>query len=60
MILENIAKNYGISAQDALAEVTDSEAENLLDYMTEPARSAASVLMQKHGLFARTGAKVFK
>ena len=57
MILENIAKNYGISARAAFAEVTDSEAENLLDYMTEPARSAASVLMQKHGSFARTGAK---
>ena len=57
MILENIAKNYGISAQAALAEVTDSESENLLDYMTEPARSAASVLMQKYGSFSRTGAK---
>lgn len=57
MILENIAKNYGISAQAALAEVTDSEAENLLDYMTEPARSAASVLMKKYGSFARTGSK---
>jgi nucleoid DNA-binding protein len=57
MILENIAKNYGITAQAALAEVTDSEAENLLDYMTEPARSAASVLMQKYGTFSRTGAK---
>lgn len=57
MILENIAKNYGISAQAALAEVTDSEAENLLDYMTEPARSAASVLMKKYGSFSRTGSK---
>lgn len=57
MILENIAKNYGISAQAALAEVTDSEAENLLDYMTEPARSAASVLMQKYGSFSRIGFK---
>ena len=59
MILENIAKHYGISTQEAFSEVTDSEAEHLLDYMTEPARSAASVLMQKHGLrgFSRHGAK---
>lgn len=59
MILENIAKHYGISTQEAFSEVTDSEAEHLLDYMTEPARSAASVLMQKHGLrgFSRPGAK---
>jgi len=57
MILENIAKNYGISAQAALAEITDSESENLLDYMTEPARSAASVLMQKYGSFSRNGFK---
>jgi hypothetical protein len=60
MILENIAKNYGISAQAALAEITDSESENLLDYMTEPARSAASVLMQKYRSFNRAGIKAFK
>lgn len=59
MILENIAKHYGISTQEAFSEVTDSEAEHLLDYMTEPARSAASVLMQAKGMrgFSRPGEK---
>ena len=47
-ILKNIAKQYGISPKEALAEVTDAEAENLLDYMVEPERSAASVLMRKY------------
>jgi hypothetical protein len=48
MILDSIAIHYGISRADALAEVSDEEAEHLLDYMLEPARSAAHVLMQKH------------
>lgn len=49
-ILESIAKHYGISPDAALAEVTGEGAEHLLDYMVEPQRSAASVLMQAHGL----------
>lgn len=49
-ILTNIAKHYGISEDAALAEVTDDEAEHLLDYVTGPMRSAASVIMQRHGL----------
>lgn len=48
-ILDSIAKHYGISRQAAFEEVTDPEAENLLDYMVEPFRAGASVLMQKHG-----------
>ena len=51
-ILESIAKHYGISQQAALDEVVNDEAEHLLDYLTEPTRSGASVLMQRHGLTA--------
>jgi predicted nucleic acid-binding protein len=49
-ILDNIANHYGISRQDALSEVTDDEAEHLLDYVTGATRSATSALMQRHGL----------
>lgn len=48
-ILENIAKHYGITSEEAYEEVTDAEAEHLLDYVTGPERAATSVLMQKHG-----------
>jgi hypothetical protein len=51
-ILESIAKHYGISRQGAFDEVVGDEAEYLLDYLTEPTRSAASVLMQRHRLAA--------
>ena len=58
-ILENIANHYGLTQAEALAEVTDEEAESLLDYVTGPARAAASVMildyvtgqaMRRHGL----------
>ena len=52
MILQNIAAHYGISADEAFDEVTDADAEHLLDYVTGPARAAASVIMQRHGLHA--------
>jgi len=48
-LLESIARHYGITPAEALAEVTDPDAEHLLDYLTGPARNAASVLMQRHG-----------
>jgi len=50
-ILDSIAKHYGITAGEAYAEVTGDEAEHILDYMREPQRSAALVLMQRHGLW---------
>ncbi|ELQ8318380.1 hypothetical protein PSOLE_37360 [Pseudomonas oleovorans subsp. oleovorans] len=50
LILESIAAHYAITPQEAYTEVTDAEAEHLLDYMVEPQRSAASVLMQRHGM----------
>jgi uncharacterized phage-associated protein len=51
-ILANIANHYGISSAQAYEEVTDAEAEHLLDYVTGPQRAAASFLMQRHGLAA--------
>jgi len=49
-ILANIASHYGISSEDAFAEVTDKDAEHLLDYVTGSTRAATSVLIQRHGL----------
>lgn len=49
-ILESIARHYGITAEQAFAEVADDQAEHLLDYMVEPQRTATSVLMQRHGM----------
>ena len=49
-ILANIAKHYGITAEQAYAEVTDADAEHLLDYTTGSTRAATSALMQRHGL----------
>mgnify|MGYP003405629814 CR=1 FL=1 len=46
-ILSNIAKHYGITDEEAYEEVTDKDAENLLDYVTGPTRAATSVLVQK-------------
>lgn len=49
-ILTAIAEHYEITVDAALAEVTDSAAEHLCDYLTEPIRMATHVLMQKHCL----------
>jgi len=48
LILGSIATHYGITPEAAYAEVTNVAAEDLLDYMVEPQRSAALVLMQMH------------
>lgn len=48
-ILANIAAHYGITPEQALAEVTDTEAESLLDYVTGPERAATSLTMKRHG-----------
>lgn len=50
MILEAVAMHYGISPDEAYDEVTDVDAEHLLEYLVEPQRSATSVLIQRHGL----------
>ncbi|MDZ5605330.1 hypothetical protein SJI00_21375 [Pseudomonas sp. RP23018S] len=49
-ILNSIAGHYGITSEEAFAEVADAGAEHLLDYMVEPQRTATSVLMQRHGM----------
>ena len=49
MILSAIAKHYGISPAEMYDELIDVDAENVLDYMVEPERSAAYVLYQRHG-----------
>jgi hypothetical protein len=49
MILSAIAKHYGISPAEMYDELIDADAENVLDYMVEPERSAAYVLYQRHG-----------
>lgn len=49
MILQAIAKHYGVSVAEIFEEVTAEDSEHLLDYMTGAERLAASVLMQKHG-----------
>ena len=48
-ILGAIAKHYGITQDQAFNEVIDEDAEHLLDYLTEPVRSAARVVMARHG-----------
>ena len=49
-ILAAIAKHYGISQSEALEEVTDDEAESLLDYLTGSVRTATSLLIKRHGI----------
>lgn len=49
MVLNAIAKHYGVSADDIRKELTGEGAEKILDYMTDPERSAAHVLYLKHG-----------
>lgn len=47
-VLANIANHYGISNEKAYEEVTDAEAEHLLDYVTGNERTAVYILMQRH------------
>ena len=51
-ILAAIAAHYGITESEAFEEVTDEEAESLLDYLTGSIRTATSLLMQRHGIAA--------
>jgi aminopeptidase C len=51
-VLGAIAEHYGISPQEAYAEVVSDGAEHLLDYLTEPIRSAVNVLFQRHRIAA--------
>lgn len=51
-VLTAIANHYGITQQKAMEEVTDQEAEHLLDYLTGTIRTATSLLMKRHGAMA--------
>lgn len=51
-VLEAVAKHYGISKQQALAELVNKDAEHLTEYLIEPIRSSVSVLMQRHRVVA--------
>ena len=47
-ILDSIAKHYGITRESALLEVTDEEAENILEYLTYEVRAATSLVLKFH------------
>ena len=49
-ILSAIAAHYTISKKQAEEEVLDDEAESLVDYLTGSIRTAASLLMKRHGM----------
>jgi hypothetical protein len=51
-ILTAIANHYGIDNAAAYAEVTDAEAEHLLDYLTGSVRTATHFLMRSCRLSA--------
>lgn len=48
-ILQNIARHYQITPEEAFAEITDPEAEALCDYITGLERPATRLLMLRHG-----------
>jgi phosphohistidine phosphatase SixA len=50
-IVNSIATHYGTDAESIIEELTDNdEAEHLLEYMTEPQRTATSALMLRHNV----------
>ena len=52
MVLAAIANRYGITTDQAFKEVTDEDAEGLLDYLTGSVRIATALIMKRHGLHA--------
>lgn len=49
-ILAHIAAHYGCGVDEIKDEVLHEEAENLLEYITDPMRSAVMVVMQRRGM----------
>ena len=49
-ILDDVAKSYQVSREQAYEELTCEGAEHLLDYVTQNIRLATSLMMQKYGL----------
>ena len=56
-VVSNIAAHYDIATKQVFDEIFDAEAEDLMDYLTEPVRSAAFVILKKKGMMSRPGAK---
>ena len=48
-IVSAIASHYGITKVEALAQVTQDEAEHLLDYLNGHIRHVTSLLMRQQG-----------
>lgn len=48
-ILGAISEHYGIDKVEAFKEVTDDDAEHLLEYLTGAIRAATSLLMKRNG-----------
>jgi hypothetical protein len=49
-VLSAIATHYGITSDEARADVTSDDSEHLLDYLTGATRTAVSLLMKRNGL----------
>jgi len=49
-ILDNVAENYGITKEEAYQEITDPDAENLMDYITGEKRAAIHLVYKKFQL----------
>ena len=46
-ILSNIANHYGVTNEQAEEEVTDEDAECIMDYVTGPLRATVSLFFNK-------------
>lgn len=49
-VCNSMAQHYRITPAEAQAELTHPDAYPLLEYLTEPARTATYLLMQRHDL----------
>jgi hypothetical protein len=52
-IVGSVAKHYGITMEQATDELTDDEAENILEYLQGGVRNGCSALFQKWKLSLR-------
>jgi hypothetical protein len=46
-VMDNIAKHYGITEEEVLEEVCDTEAENIMDYITGDIRANVASLFNQ-------------
>jgi ribosomal protein S24E len=47
LIVNNIAKHYGITSEEVYDEIYDEEAESLMDYITSEVRPVVSLLFNQ-------------